>query len=54
MKFDKVSIDLLFCRLAMPVIPTSLSILDEANLRNLDDQSVRSLNGCRVTDQVRF
>ena len=44
--------DLLFARLALATIPEDLDLLDVNNLRNLDEKSVLSLNGCRVTDQV--
>jgi len=33
-------------------MPTNLNLLDDAYLRNLDDKSVLSLNGVRVTDSV--
>ena len=44
--------DLLFARLALPVIPENLNLLDKTLLRNLDQRCVRSLNGCRVTDAI--
>lgn len=44
--------DLLFSRLALPAIPKNLNLLDITLLKNLDPQSVRSLNGCRVTDAI--
>lgn len=44
--------DLLFSRLALATIPTELNLLDITLLKNLDPQSVRSLNGCRVTDAI--
>ena len=44
--------DLLFSRLALVVIPSNLNLLDVSLLRNLDPRSVRSLNGCRVTDAI--
>jgi len=34
------------------VIPEDVDLLDQNNLKNLDDKSVLSLNGCRVTDQI--
>jgi len=50
--FASIEIDLLFARLALSMIPEDLDLLDEQNLRNLDDKSVLSINGCRVTDQI--
>ena len=44
--------DLLFSRLALASIPDNLNLLDITLLKNLDPQSVRSLNGCRVTDAI--
>jgi poly(A) polymerase len=52
MKFSGVAIDLLFARLALSTIPEDLDLLDQNNLKNLDEKSVLSLNGCRVTDQI--
>eukprot|EP00743_Colponemidia_sp_Colp-15_P001654 GILK01001807.1.p2 GENE.GILK01001807.1~~GILK01001807.1.p2 ORF type:complete len:637 (+),score=126.58 GILK01001807.1:95-2005(+) len=53
MKFCDVQIDLLFARLALTIIPESMTSLeDDQLLKNLDDKSVLSLNGCRVTDQI--
>lgn len=50
MELDGVPIDLLFTRLnRRDFIPGNLDLLNEGNLVNLDDASVRSLNGCRVT-----
>jgi len=52
LKFCGVPMDLLFARLALTTIPDDIDLLDVNNLRNLDEKSVLSLNGCRVTDQV--
>jgi len=52
MVFDGVHVDMLLARLQTPTIPPHLNIYDDRLLRGLDDRSVRSLNGCRVTDAV--
>ncbi|XP_065661046.1 poly(A) polymerase type 3 isoform X6 [Hydra vulgaris] len=52
MNFDGIEIDLLFARLALTTIPEDLDLLDENLLKNLDARCVRSLNGCRVTDEI--
>lgn len=50
--FDGIDIDLVFARLNLASIPPSLNLLDDAHLRNLEDKSVLSLNGVRVTDSI--
>ncbi|XP_044169962.1 poly(A) polymerase beta-like isoform X2 [Acropora millepora] len=52
MVFCGIEIHLLFARLALAEVPDSLSLLDENLLRNLDQKCVRSLDGCRVTDEI--
>lgn len=50
--YDGIDIDLLFASLALPSIPANLNPLDDSHLRNLEEKSVLSLNGVRVTDSI--
>lgn len=52
MNFDGIEIDLLFARLALKEIPDNFDLRDDMLLKNLDPRCVRSLNGCRVTDEI--
>lgn len=52
MNFDGIEIDLLFARLALKEIPDDFDLKDDMLLKNLDPKCVRSLNGCRVTDEI--
>lgn len=52
MKFDNIEIDMLFARLLLKEIPESMDLRDDLLLKNLDQKCVRSLNGCRVTDEI--
>ncbi|KAG2377610.1 hypothetical protein C9374_009126 [Naegleria lovaniensis] len=52
MSFDGVEIDLLFARLSRNNIPPDLNILEESNLKEVDDETQRSLNGPRVADEI--
>ena len=45
-------IDLLQATLALPSVPEDIDLSDINILRNLDDRSVRSLNGPRVADEL--
>lgn len=52
-KLFGIDIDLLFARLSLTQIPEDLETLSDDNLlKNLDDKTVRSLNGCRVADHM--
>ncbi|CAL8313814.1 unnamed protein product [Boreogadus saida] len=50
--FDGIEIDILFARLALQTIPENLDLRDDGLLKNLDIRCIRSLNGCRVTDEI--
>jgi poly(A) polymerase len=52
LEYDGVEMDLLFSRLSHPSVADNLNLLDASLLKNLDQKSVRSLNGCRVTDAI--
>lgn len=52
MKYEGIEIDLLFARLALKEVPDSVDLKDDIILKNLDEKCVRSLNGCRVTDEI--
>lgn len=52
MNFDGIEIDMLFAQLHLKEIPDSMDLRDDMLLKNLDQKCVRSLNGCRVTDEI--
>ncbi len=52
MSFDNIEIDMLFARLASKEVPDDMELMDDSILKNLDPKCVRSLNGCRVTDEI--
>eukprot|EP01041_Mallomonas_annulata_P000379 gene379-692_t len=49
-EFYNQSVDMIFVSLCINRIPSDLNILDNNYLRGLDEQSIRSLNGCRVAE----
>lgn len=51
-KIDGIELDILFSKLALKNVPQDQELRDVMLLKNLDEKSVRSLNGCRVTDDI--
>lgn len=51
-KIRGIELDILFSTLALRTIPDDQKLDDSNLLKGLDQQSIRSLNGCRVTDDI--
>jgi hypothetical protein len=52
LKWSGIDMDVLFARLALAHVPETLTLTDDSLLRNMDEQSVLSLNGCRVAESI--
>ncbi|KRY82385.1 Poly(A) polymerase gamma [Trichinella pseudospiralis] len=52
LKFDGIELDMVFARLALKEVPENQKLDNDELLRNLDVKCIRSLNGCRVTDEI--
>ena len=47
-----IELDILFARLALKEVTDDQQLSDDSLLRNLDEKSIRSLNGSRVADEI--
>ena len=52
LEYSGISIDLIFASLAVASVPTNMTLKDNTLLRGLDDRTLRSVNGTRVTDEI--
>lgn len=53
LKYQGVDIDMLFARVECTTIGPDFENLQDNNiLRNVDEETIKSLNGCRVTDMI--
>ncbi|EFP13099.1 hypothetical protein CRE_07701 [Caenorhabditis remanei] len=52
MTYSGIELDVLFARLDKPTIPENIDLSDDSLLVNLDESSIRSLNGIRVAEQL--
>ena len=52
LEYSGISIDLIFASLAVASVPANMTLKDNTLLRGLDDRTLRSVNGTRVTDEI--
>lgn len=52
LEYSGISIDLIFASLAVSSIPSSMTLRNNNLLHGLDDRTLRSVNGTRVTDEI--
>ncbi|VDK31156.1 unnamed protein product [Gongylonema pulchrum] len=52
LKYRGIELDVLFASLASKQVPEDQQLKNDLILKNLDEKSVRSLNGCRVADEI--
>lgn len=52
LEYMGVSIDLIFSNIQVSSVPLNMDLKDNNLLRGLDDRSLRSVNGTRVTDEI--
>ncbi|XP_041668168.1 poly(A) polymerase type 3-like [Cheilinus undulatus] len=51
--YDGIEMDLVYARVNLRSVPEKISLLDDSLLTNLKPECVRSLNGYRVTEEIR-
>ncbi|EPR78646.1 poly(A) polymerase [Spraguea lophii 42_110] len=52
LKYDGISIDLLFARLNLSVVDSSVNVQNNALLKNMDEKCILSLNGVRLANDI--
>lgn len=52
LKYKRLEFNVLFASLHYENIEDDFDILDENNLMNIDEKTIRSINGCRTTEMI--